>query len=93
MLEQMTAAEYAGWAAYFEIEPFPETRADIRAAQVVQAIMFTTTGQRFPLDRIVLDWWGNASQAQSPEAIKRTMRTIAAAMTGKFRFITEDNAA
>lgn len=85
----MSAAEFADWAAFFDIEPMPQTRADIRSAQIVQAILYTGTRVKKPLKEIMADWWGDYSQ-QTPEQIKRAMRTIAAAMPGKFKVVTND---
>ena len=38
MLRGMTVQQFAEWRAYAEIEPFDETRADMRAGSVVQAL-------------------------------------------------------
>ncbi len=34
MLKSMSMRTLAGWHAYFELEPFGESRADMRAAQI-----------------------------------------------------------
>lgn len=91
MLEQMSASEYMEWVAYFDTEPFPETRADIRNAQIVQAILYTGTRQKKHLKDLMMDWWGDLSRPQTPAQIKRNMQTIASMMPGKFKFIKGNN--
>lgn len=33
-MNQVTWEQYAGWQRYFELDPFAEERADLRAAQI-----------------------------------------------------------
>ncbi len=39
MLREMTLAQFYEWRAYDDLEPFDETRADLRAASIVAAIL------------------------------------------------------
>lgn len=38
MLEQMTPTQFFEWAAYFEMDPFGESRADLRSATIASLI-------------------------------------------------------
>ena len=38
MLRSMSAVQLQQWRAYAELEPFDETRADLRAAQIVATL-------------------------------------------------------
>lgn len=39
MLRQISTRQFAEWRAYADLEPFDEGRADLRAGQIVQAIV------------------------------------------------------
>jgi hypothetical protein len=39
MLRGMTASQFAEWRAYADLEPFDETRADLRTADVVRTLI------------------------------------------------------
>ncbi len=45
MLRQMTWLDYLGWLAYMELEPFDETRADLRSASIVATIANVNRGK------------------------------------------------
>lgn len=48
MLARMTAKEFHEWRVYDDLEPFDETRADLRAASIVCAILNVNRGKRRP---------------------------------------------
>lgn len=45
ILRGLTAKELRGWEHYFELEPFDETRADYRAASIVQILYNVNRGK------------------------------------------------
>ena len=57
MLRSLTAAQFLEWMAYAKVEPFDETRADYRAAQIAQMVLLVnlTKGAKLPtLEELVL---------------------------------------
>ena len=80
MLAGMSAGEYAKWQAIYSIEPFPEERADRRAAQQMINIRRALGDKSGDLKDFIPDWWGEAQpQQQSPEQMKANMDIIKAA--------------
>lgn len=81
MLAGMSMSEYVHWQAIYDTEPFPEERADRRAARQMINIRHAL-GERTSLDTkdFITDWWGeNLPQQQSPEQMKANMNIIQAA--------------
>lgn len=74
MLDTMSAVEYTEWQAYFSIEPFPENRADRRAASIAQAVLAAGGMNKVPkLVELMPDWWDGFHVKQSPEQIQANM--------------------
>lgn len=70
MRENMSAAEYAEWQAFFSIEPMPALRADRRTAELKQVILATAGAKRVPkLAELLPDWWEEISAKQTPAQI------------------------
>lgn len=70
--ERMTAAEFAGWMSYYQIEPFGSRVDDIRAGLIASAVTTPWGGKTAPGDWLV---W------QQPEPTG-TWRDLKAAMGG-----------
>lgn len=84
MLAGMSASEYAKWQAIYSVEPFPEERADRRAAQQMINIRRALGDKSGELKDFIPDWWGEAQpQQQTPEQIKANMQLVKAAMKKK----------
>lgn len=80
MLTGLSASEYAHWQAIYSVEPFPEERADLRTAEVIQALMLGRVKQLPNISDLVHDYWGEAkSREQSPAQMKANMDIIKAA--------------
>jgi hypothetical protein len=90
MLDEMSAAEFASWEAFFSIEPMPEKRADLRAAEIMRSILWAAGAKSVPaLSRLVPDWWSERTRArQSPEEIESTFALIKAARPRKRKDVT-----
>lgn len=83
----MSMSEYIHWQAIYEVEPFPEERADRRAAQQMVNIR-RALGDRggFTVDDFIPDWWGEYQKPQqTPDQIKANVEIIKAAMKKKKR--------
>jgi hypothetical protein len=83
MLRGLTARQFQEWQAYFRLEPFDETRADYRAAQIVQmlAAIHTRKGKTPPsIAELVLKWEADPPKAkQDWRQMKEITRLIAEA--------------
>lgn len=83
--QRMGAAEFAAWWAFYQVEPFGELRADMRAAM---GATLTANAHRnvkkkrkpFELSDFLFAFWGEG----------RGARDDAAAMMAKFRALTSD---
>ena len=77
MLSEMTMSEYVHWQAIYSVEPFPEIRADRRAAEIIQAFIAPHVKKIPNVDELMPDWWGERQpRAQTPEQMKATMQLI-----------------
>lgn len=84
MLSGMTHTEYIHWQAIYSVEPFPEERADRRAAQQMINIRRALGDKSGELKDFIPDWWGEAQpKQQTPEQIKANMQLVKAAMKKK----------
>jgi hypothetical protein len=86
MLEGMSAVEYNNWVARYSVEPFPEDRADMRNAQLMQAVIAASGSKKIPtIEELLPDWWQEltANQPQTPAQIQARMKLLAAMMKGK----------
>jgi hypothetical protein len=83
MLRRITAKQFREWLAYAELEPFDETRADYRTADIVRAIYNVHRGrgqQPIALEDAVLRFGGSAkataNKRQSPAEQLNIMRLL-----------------
>ena len=77
MLSEMTMSEYVHWQAIYSVEPFPDVRADRRAAEVVQAVIAPHVKKIPDIDQLMPDWWGEVKpRKQSPAEMKAAMQLI-----------------
>jgi len=84
MLDGMSMSEYVHWQAIYDTEPFPEERADRRAAQQMINIRRALGDKSGELKDFIPDWWGDAqTQQQSPEQMQANMKFIKAATKKK----------
>ena len=80
MLAGMSMSEYVHWQAIYEVEPFPEERADRRAAEIIQALMLGRVKQLPSIIELLPDYWGERQPVQqTPEQIKANVQLIKAA--------------
>lgn len=80
MLAGLSASEYAHWQAIYSTEPFPEERADLRTAEVIQALMLGRVKQLPNIADLIHDYWGEAKpREQTPAQMKAAMDVIKAA--------------
>jgi hypothetical protein len=76
----MTMSEYVHWQAIYSVEPFPEDRADRRAAKIIQALMLGRVKEVPTLAVLMPDYWGERQpHQQTPEQIKANVQLIKAA--------------
>lgn len=82
MLRQISTRQLSEWRAYADLEPFDETRADLRAAQIVQALITAHSRRRVPLKNCMLEFRETATAPRSPEdaraQVRRTMDVLMA---------------
>lgn len=81
----MSHAEYIHWQAIYEIEPFPEERADQRTAEILRMSLISAGVKKLPnITDLMPDWWGERKPyAQSPEQMKANLNIIKAATKKK----------
>lgn len=79
MLRNLTAKQLVEWKQYNELEPFDEVRADIRAAQIVQALINVNRGrnQRAVTIKDVLLKFGEDVESRQPQSLDEKMRIMA----------------
>lgn len=85
MLRGMTIRQFGEWRAYADLEPFDETRADLRAADIVRTLLnvFRKKGQpAVKLQDCVLRFSGAPSRPFNAEKaradVRRTMEILMA---------------
>jgi hypothetical protein len=86
MLAGMPHSEYVQWKAIYEIEPFPEERADLRTAGIIQALTLGRVKKVPAIKEIMLDfdWWGeHQTPQQTREQIRANMAIVKAAKKKK----------
>lgn len=85
MLAGMTISEYIHWQAIYEIEPFPEERADLRTAEILRMTLVAAGAKKTPdISEFMPDWWGERKpRVQSPEQMKANLNIIKAATKKK----------
>jgi hypothetical protein len=78
MLRGLTAREFAEWRAYADLEPFDETRADLRAASIVSAYLNTHRRKGQPpykLEHCLLRFGSEAApKARTPQQARAEVR-------------------
>jgi hypothetical protein len=81
MLAGMSMSEYVHWQAIYETEPFPEERADLRAAEQLRMTLIAAGVKQLPkISELVPDWWRERqTPQQTPEQIKSNMALVKAA--------------
>lgn len=80
MLRGMTVRQFQEWRAYADLEPFDETRADLRTADIVRTLLNLfgrKKGERaIPIKDVVLQF-GRGGEPTTPERAKaQVMRTM-----------------
>ena len=85
MLEALPSAMLTEWMAYYEIEPFGEERADLRAGIVASTMANAIGGSRRTLEPV--EFMPRFDQEQKPpmdeQAMKSTFRAIAKVWNAK----------
>jgi hypothetical protein len=81
MLARMSMSEYVHWQAIYNVEPFPEERADIRAAEQLRMTLIAAGAKQLPkISELLPDYWGeHQTPQQTPEQIKSNMQLVKAA--------------
>lgn len=81
----MSMSEYIQWQAIYSVEPFPEERADRRAAQqMVNLRRAMGDKSNFTVADFIPDFWGeHQPQQQTPQQIKDNMQLVKAAIKRK----------
>lgn len=69
--EDLTWGDLLEWQEYDDREPFGEERADVRSAQIVQAI-YALAGKNYPLADVLL-YFGDAERPKPVEQPKQTL--------------------
>jgi hypothetical protein len=86
----MSAYEFAEYQAFYHIEPYPETRADLRNAQLCAILANQNRDAKkrpkpFTSDDFLIDWWGRykTNQQQSVDVMKANAMAWTVALGGK----------
>jgi hypothetical protein len=84
LLHGMDAAELQEWVAYYELDPWTQDRADLRAGIVAATVANanSTKGKFRPADFMV-DYAKRHREPKTPEQLKDMARIITAMMGGK----------
>lgn len=84
--EGMDVDELLTWAAYYSLEPPPETRADVHTAMLMAQQYNMNrkqgTAARRPVDFMV-QWYKEPSRGQSPGSMKQIMMRHILALGGE----------
>ena len=82
MLAEIDSRQFEEWRAYADLEPFDETRADVRTAQVVQTLTDLAVARagrrpRSKLKDFILRFGDDAGEARTPaQARKQVMKAM-----------------
>lgn len=84
MLRRMTGRQFLEWQAYASLEPFDETRADVRGAQIVQALWNIARDKKahpspFPLKEFLIEFGERVPKKPDVNMQIRILTAIAAA--------------
>lgn len=76
MLAEISSRQFEEWRAYADLEPFDETRADVRTAQIVQTlsdIAIARTGRRprSKLKDFILRFGDDAGPPRTPAQARK----------------------
>jgi hypothetical protein len=78
MLRGMTTRQFGEWRAYADLEPFDETRADLRSADVVRTLVNLFGRKKgapaVKLEDCVLRFGTEEKRAASPEVARAQVR-------------------
>lgn len=76
----MGHTEFLEWMAFYDTEPFGETRAELHMAVLAATIANANRGKKKPVkvSRFVTDWWKDKSK---PQALMAKMRAVTARWT------------
>jgi hypothetical protein len=74
LLASMSAKEYSYWKAYYSIYPFPERRADMRAASILQGVFAGPQKKRFTFEDCILSFLPKAPM--SDDQIKNVLMAV-----------------
>ena len=77
MLRGMSARHFHEWRAFDDMEPFDETRSDVRAASIVQAIYNVRRGKRPPIklmDCVVT--FGSGGVRETPKSAEQARAEV-----------------
>ena len=81
MLRELTALQYAEWVMYYQVDPFGEQRADLRAG-IIASTMSNRWRVKHEQSVQPIDFMPFAkSQEQTPEEIKLHLRSILTQVT------------
>lgn len=78
MLSEISVHQLREWRAYASLEPFDETRADTRAAQICTTLVNINRSKNAtvrPISDFVLKF-GDAAKTPKPQQDWRTMKSI-----------------
>jgi hypothetical protein len=76
LCRRMSWYEFQMWLGLYGIEPWPEDRGDIRAANVAAAA-YRSQGVKVELSELMPDYRGEAEEEQAEDDIKAVFRAIA----------------
>ncbi len=91
MLRGMTTRQFGEWRSYADLEPFDETRADLRSADIVRTLINLLGRKKgapaVPLKDCVLRFGGEAAKPVTPESARaqvlQTMEILMAIHSGR----------
>ena len=84
LLDSLDVAELQEWVAFYELDPWTEDRADLRAGIVASTVAncHSTKGKFRPRDFMV-DYEKRHREPKTPEQLKELAKRITAMMGGK----------
>lgn len=87
-MAEIDSAEFAEWIAYYQVEPFGEERADLRAgigAAVVANVNRGAGAKAFSAVDFMPQFGGKRSDEQTPEQMMAVMLAVDAAQKARRR--------
>jgi len=83
---RISSAEFVEYLAYFQVEPWPEERADINTAIIASILANTvrdskTRPKPFTIQDFIIQYWKNTAREATQQSVERMKATMSALAT------------